>query len=173
MSSFFSRFLTTDGTSGGSSDMDVNGSGTPVKFWTSPPAGRAVIIRRVMVYFEEGAISAANYGVVPGLLTNGLNLELIDTDGTTVLLDLLDGRPVKSAGDWRRLAFTAERLTWAAAEESMSVKWDFSAQGKPIVLLPDQRLQMTVSDNLTELDTHTCVAQGEFLSLKAAQVQDF
>ena len=120
-------------------------------------------IERMIIYVEDTVgFAAADYGSITGNLTNGISLKVFDTNGTTELLDLTAGLPVKSNAGWARTCYDAQLLEWGAGNEMLLARWTFSKAGDSINLLPGQRLAVVMNDDLTGLVDHNFMIQGQF-----------
>lgn len=64
----FSSFLTN----GGSSDMAVDGSVTPVEFVTQPPTGKRWYVHTLDIIIEDNSMNFSKFGGLPAL-TNGVD----------------------------------------------------------------------------------------------------
>lgn len=153
-------YLTTDGTQSGSADANVNGSVTPQKFYRT--ASRDLWVWRLLITIGDAGTSMAveKYGGIT-TLTNGCKLEVIASDGSTVLRDLLDNRPVKTNYGWGERCYDVNLLSFGSGEDVILCRWTFANAGAPLYLQAGQRLQLTVQDDLTGLTRHKFVLQGQ------------
>lgn len=62
--------------SGGSSDLNVDGSITPVTFSASPPTGKKWFIHSISLIIEDASINFTRFGGIPGGLTNGIEFRV-------------------------------------------------------------------------------------------------
>lgn len=67
----FNSFLSN----GGSPDMDVNGSVSPVIFLASPPSGKIWYVHTIDVIIEDNAMNFTKFGGIPAL-TNGVDFSV-------------------------------------------------------------------------------------------------
>ena len=155
--------------SGSGTDLSVDGT-TPVKFKHTVGAGEVHLLRRSnLMVLDQGQTPIKFAGITA--LTAGLKIEGIDTDGTTVLKDFTDGKPIKKNADWKRLAGVDNVVIDAAQSDARGVRWTLALIGGLPVFLPGQIFQVTVQDNLSDIDEFTWDVQGrkstedEFLSL--------
>ena len=142
-----------------SRDMAVNGATTPVAFrYTAPAAGAN--LERVLVYYQDtGAFDAAKYANNI-TLTNGIEVQVHASDGTTVKTDLLDGETIKTNGDWSSVCFDVNHLTMGTGDETLAVRWTFSKAGQPIRLAAGDSLAFTINDDMTGMTIMTAMVQG-------------
>ena len=144
---------------GATIDMSVDGSSTPVKYkYTVPTDSRALITRVMIVILDKGPIPTKFGGVAT--LTNGLDIQIFDSDGTTVLVDFLDGAPITQNAEFGCLAGVDIQIDAGAASDSLIVRWTLRDAGASAVLTEGQIFQMTVNDDLTGLDSMVVLVQG-------------
>jgi len=62
--------------SGGSSDLNVDGSVTPVEFNVVPNSGKIFFITEISVILEDQSMNYTKFGGITGGLTNGLGIEV-------------------------------------------------------------------------------------------------
>jgi len=143
-----------------SADANVDGSVTPVKFeYTSE--NRYSFIYRLIVYVEDAGIRAALYGGISAL-TNGIKVEVIEADGTTVKLDLLDSDTVNSNGEWASVCYDVAFHTFPSGHDAMAVRWTFPRAGSPLILGPGEIFRVTIQDNLTALTKQHFFVEGQY-----------
>ena len=158
----FFRFLDTNGDGTGTKSANVNGSVTPVEFKLQPAAGEIYYLHRMIAHITDGALtSAANYGDVAGPLANGLTMGFYNTDDDSLILDILNGIPIKSNADWSIRNFDLAPDTFAAGNRYVSARWSFDRSGGPISLTEDEYLKVIINDDLTGLVSHYFNVQGE------------
>lgn len=152
----FDRFLSTDGTTGGTKEMATAADDYYLL------ADRDMLLFRLIVHYEDiGAASSTKYGAQTAL-TNGIILQHIDIDGSTVLEDLTDNMPIKANSHWARYSFDSGIISIGGAVDSYLTRWTLEKAGKPLILLRGQRLQMSIQDSLSGLATHTTMIQGVY-----------
>lgn len=71
----YTQFLTANGTSGGSSSMNVNGSVTPVPFWLPADSTNDLYLDKLIIVIEDTLIDFSKFGNLSAL-TNGIDLIL-------------------------------------------------------------------------------------------------
>lgn len=144
----------------GATAMSVDGSSAAKKFSLIAAADQVTVVRVLsMVIADDGALVAGGFGGLAAL-TNGLAIEILDTDGTSVLADLTAGFAIKTHADLIALGAAVEFVATAAA--LVAVRWTFATA---IELAEDQRLQVTVRDNLTGLTDARAAVTGHVRTL--------
>ena len=163
------RFLDTNGNGTGTKNAVGNyspaGDGaTP--FYYEVPVGknRVEIHRMVFDLTDTAGIQQDEYGNTGGALVNGFTFQVIDTDGSTVLLDMCDSVAIKTNGDWGRYCYDVNLLDWGTspANQSVQVRWTWARAGQPIILDEGQRVQVTLNDDFTGLIEHYFMLHGFF-----------
>ena len=155
------RLLDTNGDGTGTKNANGNYSGAADDFYIQPPAGETYVLYRMLVFIEDGtsAFSADNYGGTASALTTGVKVLVTDSSDTTIV-DLLDNVPVKSNAQWNALCYDAQFVSYGTGNKYLVVRWTFERSGVPIVLTDQQKLKVTVNDDLSGLDTHHFRVQG-------------
>ena len=149
---------------GGSADanLDYSGGGLGLtKFYLAPAPGEVYRIARMLVFVEDTKIIAAQYGNISGGLAVGVKLTVEDSIGT-VLNDFMDGGAVNNSAEWAEYCYDAELKAWGTGNEFLTVRWTFTKGGVYIRLVgdDDERLVITLNDDLTGLDSHEFIVQG-------------
>lgn len=155
------RYLDTNGDGTGTKDASVDGSGTQQIFKITPPAGTIYRIARMLIYIQDGSgFAAAEYGNLGTTLTTGIGLRI--HNGTTTVLDLMDGVKVQQNADWARCCYDANLVTWGAGDEFLVVRWTFERAGQMLRLDGDatESLEILIDDNLTGLTSQYFQVQG-------------
>lgn len=161
----FYRHLTDDGLVGDGSNFsaNVNGSVTPVNFYAGPASGKVWRIERMIISIEDNAVfNAENYGGI-STLSNGILVRKLRSGPTdTVILDLLDGRPVTSMVKWASFCYDGQYSDFGSGNNFYEVRWTFSRSGTPLKLSGhnQEKLVVTVRDDLSTLVSHTFHIQG-------------
>lgn len=158
----FRQFFTT---SGGSKEMDVDGSVTPVDFSIASVAAKTLWVERVRFIlngnsFELDTNDAKRFGAATaggGSLTNGIRF-FIEQEGVTTEIF---AEPVKQTIDFLNYSdgFTNLKNSISAQSDFLSFNFDLE---KPVVLPPGSLAKLTVrvADNLTAIDLFRCIARG-------------
>lgn len=158
---FFSSFFAEDG---GSEDLDVDGSVTPVEFAVGRVEGQVLHIQSIRFVFNDEQMNMgggearrfASAAAAPGL-TNGLEM-FVEQAGTNQ--DIFN-TPVKQMADfWNyNTDFLNAVGAFGAGEDFLS--WDI-ALDQPIVLTEGSvdKLIVKISDDLTNINFLKVIARG-------------
>ena len=160
--------------------LDTNGDGTGIKnaigdysgsaetFYFQPAAGKIARITRMIVLIRgpKAQFYTDSYGSV-GELTNGVTVRVQNDSGT--LVDLTNGLPVKTNGNWGHYCFDAEVYPSSVGNTDtyLRVRWTFEKAGYPLRLVGDnnERLEVVLNDNfdgVNGLVEHFFHAQGYY-----------
>ncbi len=157
------RYLRENGAPAGATNMNVNGSITPVQF-RSPVEDYYQYFNLCMWYLEDAGALDAGFLGNNITLTNGILFE-VQLDG--VLYDVLDGLPIFNNGHWKRLAFDATDFSVGQGNNIMSARFSFNKsligldeRPKPLILAPGDFVQVTIQDNLTGLEEFDVFLEG-------------
>jgi hypothetical protein len=160
------RFLDTNGDGTGTKNA-IGDYSTPDEFFFTPAGADVFQAERLLVTVEDTNGMKSNlYGVLAAL-TNGIEVKIIDSDGSTVIEDLTDGLPIKTNAHWRRYCYDADVDAWggaAPADDHLSVRWTLAKAGVPLILKAGQRISVFLNDNLTGLISHLFGLQGHYLN---------
>jgi hypothetical protein len=170
----FRQFLTDDGTPGGSSDMLVDGSVTPVDFFVEARQDADLYVTRVSFIVVDQNMSLNNFGNIASL-TNGLRLFYTDELGEVDIADALQtnfdivrlcsGLP--SFGDGTT-AFIANNVDFISEgiipvldlKDTFGFRWGLEFRNGSL-----QRLVLRVRDDITGIDAMDVIIYG-FLRLE-------
>ncbi len=147
----------------GDPDMAVDG-GTPVTYEFEVPTGKVFHLQRINVHMQDGSIRADGFGGLAAL-TNGLLIQAIDTNGTTVLKDFTDGEPVKRHNELALLAgldVDPDTSGVGGAEDAVLVRWTIAKARKPMRLTAGQIVRVTVRDNISDVTQLRMMVQGGY-----------
>lgn len=138
--------------------MAVDGSVTPVNF--DLVAANDIYIYRVCLSIVDAIITPTKFGGIVAL-TNGLQVLVVDVDGSTIL-DFLDGRSIKKNADWSLLLGVDAPTIAAAGEDHLPGRWTIAnaAGGDSLKLTTGQRLRYRVRDDLSGVTEFTALVQG-------------
>ena len=142
-----------------SRDMAVNGSVTPVVFEWENTTGVTVYVHRMLIYYADAGTFDANLYANGAILTNGIEFKHVNA-ADEVILDLMDGFPVKTNSHWSALCYDWQYNAVGTGDNTASVRWTFDKAGKSIQVADGEKLQMTINDNLTGLTEHFAQIQG-------------
>ena len=146
--------------SGGSFEMAVDGSVTPVVFvWENEEPIKNAVVSRLLVDILDAGPTTTKFGGITGGLTNGLLMDLADP-ADMVVLDLIDGDAIKQNHQFGRFAGPDWVLTLTAGADAVNVRWSLSKSGKELLIPPGFKLRVTVRDDLTPLDSMSVAMQG-------------
>ena len=148
---FFKRFE-----NGGSADMNVNGSVTPVVFSVSPPAGEVWRIASWSLYVQDGGTFDAEKWGNGITMTNGL-VPMVNYGGTSY--DLLDF-PLINSGDLSSVSDGINHYAFGAGDEIITAEWSFVANGQYLRLTENDAIQIVVNDDLTGLTKQYSLIKG-------------
>lgn len=140
----------------GASSLAVDGSVTVQNFWHAAAASKVTIVRSLSLVLADGSLVAAGFGGLAAL-TNGLAVDLVATDGTTVLYDLTGGLSIKSHVDLGVLGAELAVHDFGSGDDFVIASWEFPA---PIELTAAQRFRVRVRDDLTGLAAARAVISG-------------
>jgi hypothetical protein len=160
------RYLTDDGlvADGSNLNANVDGSSTAVPFYIGPPAGEDYVLQRMIVTIKDNAVvTADNYGGID-LVTagTGVNCQVTEGIGGKEVLDLFDNTLVKSMAGWGGICYDVAEFSFGSGDNYVVVRWTFAKSGKPLVLrsVRNEKLVVTINDNLSALTGHTFFVQG-------------
>ncbi len=147
---------------GGSNEMSVDGSITPVAFEWENERTTPAVLNRTLWDILDAAPTATKFGGIAGGLANGLLVELVDPAGA-VRFDFLDGSTVKQNHHFGTLAGVDWLLTAGQGLDAVTVRWSLFRSGKELRLPPGFKLRVTVQDDLTLVDSMTIMLQGYYI----------
>lgn len=145
--------------SGGSEDMAVNGSSTPVVFEYEVPAQRALLLEKITLSIENAGITPSNFGGVSAL-SNGLLIQAVDAENV-VLLDYTDSVPIKNLADFLSIGGSGAKLfDDSLGVDAMGITIPF---GSLDALKAGEKIRIVVQDNLTGMDQMKAMVHGVLL----------
>ena len=145
-------------TNSSSIDMAVDGSSTAVTFEFTVPNARFEWVRNV-IRIEDGTITATGFGGLSSL-TNGITIQVIATDGVTVLQDFTGERAVKDHSHLASFAGIDVDRDAGAGEDVILVRWTVAKAWEAIELHKDEIIRVTVRDDLTGISSMDWMIQG-------------
>ncbi len=142
----------------GSVEMAVDGDDPVIKF-DFVSVGESNIGH---INFEilDGTMRNERFAGLAAALTNGILMEVFDTDGTTVLLDFLDGVPIKSNANWTSLTGRDEIQQESAGDDLLPIHFDLIDTGELLNLQDGQIIRVTIQDDLSTLTQFRALVQG-------------
>ena len=140
---------------GGSSDMVVDGSSTPVDFIGSPPTGKKWFIKSIHIIIEDSNINFSKFGGV-GSLTNGVDFFVTE-----------DGQSERALASIKRngqfYSFANDVEIQSAATDILIARINLGVNAGTTFSLTNsnaEQLKATVNDDLTGLDVFNILMQG-------------
>ena len=147
----------------GSPSMRVDGSETACKFDYEVPAGMVALIESSTVEIVNLTQRQTNFGGLSAL-SNGVLVQGIDSDGSTEIIDYLDGQPLKKNGDFTRLTGVENPIHTEPLDDFFQAGWNMKKSGATPMYLPGQRFRVTVQDNLTGITEMGWIVQGVLIN---------
>jgi hypothetical protein len=153
------RILDTNGDGTGNKVANGNYSGAAEDFYIQPAQGETFVILHLgVVIHDSGTFGSDDYGAILSGLTNGVQVLVTDSGGSTIL-DLCDGVNVKTNYEWGRFCDDVQLPTFGGAGV-MFVRCKLFEAGRTIVLKDQERLIVRLNDDLTGLSGHQFSIQG-------------
>jgi len=126
------------------SNMNVNGSSTPVSYIYTVPAGKCAFIVRSFITLEDGiaALSPGDFGAISGALSNGVQINL---NGSEIA-------NWKTNREIRNTMFDFDEQFGGAG--SYVGRWTHTRDynGNPLFLDAGETFECKIRDDLTDLD---------------------
>jgi hypothetical protein len=142
---------------GGSNNMKVNGSVTPVTFSYTIPADTRVALNRGFVVLEDGATSfvPGNFGQISTGLTNGVEISVTPSGGSPVVLENW-----KTNREVRDTMFDFDEQ-WRTAGTYIG-RWSFTKDlnQNGIVLKTGDAFNFKIQDDLSSLEYFSFKLKG-------------
>lgn len=157
------RFLDTVGDGSGVKNAIGDYSSTPTKFLIKSKPGEMFFINRLLVSIEDDKTCDAEvYGSMASALTNGV--EIKETANDALVVDITDGLPIKTNGEWGRICSSLEVKDWGptAAYDYIQVCVTFGKCGQPLFIDGDskEQLEIILNDDFSGLVAHHFMVQG-------------
>ena len=149
--------------SGATVSMAVDGSVVPVNYEYEVPNNQDVIINRINFLIIDAGIVPTDFGGINGGVTNGIIIQAIDADGSTILISFINGMSIKSNAEFHLLAGTDVFRDSGPGEDILDVSWVLSETGRGLFLTAGQRLRIIIQDDLTGLTDFRAMVQGVIL----------
>jgi hypothetical protein len=151
------RYLDENGDGTGNKIGNGDYSGAPTEFFISPPLGESYNLTRLIIYIEDTTgMDNAKYGNT-GPLLNGVGISV--TVGG-IVTDLLDGLPIKTNGQWKRLCYDQHIDSTGAGNDSCAARWILTSSDTSIALDHGDKFSITLNDDLSGLIDHTFLLEG-------------
>jgi len=140
--------------------MTVDGGTTPVKFKYTVPVGKKLDLVRVNTVIVDGGALVLEFGGITAL-TNGILIQAVDTNGTTVLNHFgTDLRPIKANYYWNFLAGIDAPIAVAVGDDMIPIRWTIAKAGAPLRLTAGQIFQYVIRDDIRALTDMSAMIQG-------------
>lgn len=158
------QYASMNGLGTGTIQATASYSTTEGIFKVTPPAGTVYRIARVLVAIgDTSGMTQGVYGDFAGALTNGIVLEI--HNGTTTILDITAGQPIKTNGEWGAACFDVDLKSWGGSpptNELVLARWTFSKAGQYLRIDGDasEEIRLRFNDDLRGLLNHTFFFQG-------------
>ena len=155
------QFATINGDGTGEANGNGDYSSEPGILYIQPQAEEVYGIWRLIIQiWDERNFNADNYGSMSGPLINGVRLQMVDDSGP--FADLIGGAAVKANAHWGQVCYDVVPVSYGTGDDFLTVRWDFSLSGRPLILKGDanERIEITLQDDLTALNGHTFMFQG-------------
>lgn len=156
-----SQFLDTNGNGTGTINANGNYSGAADIFYIQPLSTDVYRISSLTIQIEDSlnSFDTNTYGGATAL-SNGITLRVVN-DSQTVL-DVAGGQTINDNAEWLSLAKESQLLQGQSTGEVLRLFIDFDGYGQQIRLdgANNERLELTVNDDLTGLLSHTFFVRG-------------
>jgi hypothetical protein len=158
MSELLYQRLDTTGDGSGTTNMNVDGSITPITFKIKPSGGQLIKVARIIILVEDtGTFDSDKWG--NGItLANGFNFKHKKSGITTDLL----GFSIKTTGEMSSICHDLDHRSFGTGNEFVSFRLTFTKAGSTINLYNDDELQLVVNDDMTDLVKMYVHAQGVY-----------
>jgi len=147
---------------GGSPDLTVNGSGTPIQF-DIPLSNNDRVINSISIYGRDNGISFGKFLALNSALANGITFEIKSNDNTFTSL------PITITDDFRNRFCISPRdfvVDFASSEDAFTASF---VSPSPIIIrnqneftTPDY-VRVTINDNLTAINYLEAIVFGSAL----------
>lgn len=146
-------------------EMAVDGSTTPVRFAAVVPDsnGRPYMLQTIVLLMLDAVIEPTAFGGIAGGITNGITLAVEQATGK--VMNLL---PEPAKANWQ-IGIATPRGTGgvtviqgAATDDVVSFTFEYSMAGFICLMLPGDKLVVTVNDDLEALTAFRGAGHGYF-----------
>ncbi len=158
VANYFSEFLLN----GGSEDMAVDGSVTPVEFSYTVPTDTRVKLSQAFMTMEDGplAFRPGDFGAISGVLTNGVEVSITPFGGVkTVMETWVTNREIRNT----IFDFDTEFRTDGQYVGRWTMTSDFA--GGELFLNDGDKFSVIIQDDLTPLDFMSFRLKGTLLDI--------
>ena len=139
---------------------DGTGSGL-ITASVSASAGHILVVKSMVIMIEDDANpDSGYYGGINTALPVGITFKIVDDTGT--LVDMTNGSPMKTNGDYGRMSEKVEAITFGAGNTFVKVTHNFARASYPLILFDTDggKFQISLNDNFTSLVSHTVYVGG-------------
>lgn len=142
-------------TNSGSSDLNIDGSGSPVSFIAEPSDNKNFILFRLILVMEGANMSWKKYGGISAL-TNGVLIKVTE-DGVERELTI---DPIKRNRDFIWYAYDISLDS--AVTNVLRMRWTFARSGTVFTLKDNtsDNFKIIIQDDLTGIDYFKAIVQG-------------
>jgi hypothetical protein len=145
-------------------DMDTASNAVATVFEYQVPGGKRFKFNRINFVLVDDSISPGDFGGIGGGLTNGCLLQIVDSDGSTVLCHFgTDTVVIKTNADFAPLAGTDVPISALAGDDLLPVRFSVFKAGSPMLLTSGQRMRWTNRDDLSAITKFRAMVQGVFI----------
>lgn len=153
---------------GGSIEMNVDGSSTPVDFSYTLPAAHVgyAELFRLNVLLLAPTVDPADFGAISDGLAEGLQIT-VRAAGGGMLFDYTRQASIKLNANWGSLSGPVDSVRDVVAgvkPDLWGVRWTFANSGEKLELMPGQAFRITVNDDLSgasDVVQFRCMLQGQ------------
>ena len=142
--------------SGGSPDLNIDGSSTPVTFSAAPPTGKKWFIHSISLVMEDASINFTKFGGITGGLTNGLEVKVKEGGLAEALLGNF-----KRNGDF--FIFTTGVKLESASLDILTIEVNIKVETGTTFELADANSEIfkaIVNDDLTTIGKFNILIRG-------------
>ena len=143
-------------------NYEINGnySATPTSFIFTSPSNRVSFIKRLILKIEDASIDPADFGGIPGGITNGMTLSFKRTSGASeTFIGGTDVIPLRKNSDISGLCYDFNLI--AGTGDDVGVfRYSPFLGSRPIIIMPTGTIQANFNDNLTGLSSFRIQIQG-------------
>lgn len=148
---------------GGSEEMTVDGSSTPVNFRYVVPEGKTLDLSRLLIHLT-GSVMKVDKFAGQAALTNGVALGFYDRSDN-LLLDPLDGRTIKQNYDWAEVSGVDADIKSGSSIDAFVSRWTVAKAGAVLQLGPLDYVQFKIQDAITPTNQEfRVILQGQLLN---------
>ena len=160
------RFLSDDGTSSGTKNVNLDHSVGNQDYYIEAPAGEHYGLTTMHISIRDaGTLDAGGFGNGP-ILPNGINFWVKDDQGATVK-DMNDGVVIQANSCLSRYAHEILVFDFGSGDNFINTRWNLTAAGRPLLLYPNWKFGFTAHDSFTFLVSMYMYVKGTRGTMKA------